>query len=878
MAHFLRTDLLLLALPVALLHAPPPAAARGQQIIDSADGSELKLADQQNSDEPGSERVDPPDDTRTIEDIYRDVFGRDRPTSPEDDYPVLIDGVNVGTARIRPGSAGQDGTIDPTFVHDILAPLVIGEAGAALEKIGEQPSVSFAELDATGLEIQFDAGNLALLIGIPVAMRGIRTLNLRASRNRQDLTFVEPAGFSAYTSVRTGIAFVEHSDRTDTGFDRLVADIDLAANIHGFVLEGDLRYDERRRHKWSRGDVRLTHDIVDKLIRLEAGDLSIGRRPYQASPRIAGVAAFREFGIDPYRNIRPVPDQLFELQEPARVEVLINGVPSRNFDLPSGRFSLRDFPLVPSAANDVELRITYASGRTELVSFPAFFDLDLLQQGLFDFAFNLGFPYEDADGIRRYDTGTYNGLGYARYGFSNTVTAGIGFQGDNRFQQGAIDFVWASPFGTFGINAATDLGSPGVDTGQLTVQYRWRDADRLRNRNVDALINLTGKDYRTLDRIFGGNLVEIQARGRAGQNIGPHGSAQIFAGYEKLRGGLGESWFVGGNYTHQFRFGSVSAGMEYRNAQERGGLEFQLALAIPLGGGSVNGSYSSQGNAARIDYTRFAPAGVGALGFRASAERRDGSDRQLVQATYIGNRFEASLAQRAENYFNGSGRRDLRSEITFGTALVMAGGHFGLSRPVRNGFAIIAPQAGASEYQIAVEPRTGFGSNDRRYSAFSGALGPAVVPQLPAYLNRSLQVDAPDAPAGISLGGQVFSIRPAYRSGYYLPVGDDGNVTIVGKLVDREGNPVAYAIGTAVERGAKGEEPQQVFTNAAGRFLVEGAKAGQTYRLALDVEGQTMTVDIEIPEDTSGIYRVEEPLTAAPAVPAVAAEKEEKAP
>jgi outer membrane usher protein len=872
----MQPHVLHLASLLVLMSSAEPTSAAGtiayswEGIIDSnplAQGK-LELSTPQSpitkAVEPSGSDPQPPvrTDARSIDQIYRDVFGRDRPAATQDDYPILIDGINVGVFGVRPDSDTQDGSVDSDFVTKVLAPLTTDEARATLEDLSKQQEVTFSQLGVIGIIAKFDANNLALMIEIPLSIRGIRTLDLRGLRSRSNVEFVEQARFSAYLSVRAGVGLVEDSAFTKPGFDRLAADFDLAMNMRGLVLESDLRYDERRARHWTRGDTRLTYDLLDSLIRFEAGDLSIGRRTFQSSPRIGGIAAFRNYSIDPYRNVRPVPDQLFELEDPARVEVLINGIPTRTFDLPPGRFSLRDFPLVPSAANDIELRITDASGRVNVVSFPAFFDLDLLAPGLLDFAFNFGLPYETRDGLRVYDDKNYNSIGYVRYGFSNTFTAGLNWQGDENFDQIGADILWASPVGTFGVNAATDIRNPGQDSSQLTLQYRWRDTDRERNRTIDGLINLTGRDFRTLDQLLSGNFIARQARLRVGQNFGPNASVQAFAGYESLRGGLGESWFLGANYTHQFRFGSISVGAEYRDTVDRNDIVVTAAFSVPLGRGSLNGSASSEGNTARVEYNHFAPVGVGALGFRASAERRDGSDRQLVQASYTGNRFEATIGQRSDNMFSDQARRDLRSEFSIGSAIVMADGHFGLSRPVRNAFAIFAPRRGVADYKIAVEPRTGFGSNETRYAANSGALGPAVVPQLPAYLNRSLQVDAPGAPAGISVGGQVFSVRPGYRAGYYLPIGNERNVSIVGNLVDRDGDPIAYATGSVAEIGpAIAIEPSAIFTNAVGRFFVEGVEAGKSYRISLTIAGTQTFATINIPAELSGILTLDAPLT-----------------
>ncbi len=847
---------------VLILLKPTTAFALQQDTVwgpSEVDGDENTQTD------PAGETPDPrpeaPADNRSIDEIYRDIFGRDRPPAVEDIYPVFIDGVNVGQYRVRPDEADRDGAIEGRFVSNVLADLTLGETRTALLQQSEQENVTFAELTDAGLSTRFDANSLSLHIDIPLDVRGVRNLDLRSLRTQPNLALVNQADFSAYLSVRTGVALVQHSRVKGAGFDDLVTAMDLAVNFKGFVLEAELDYDDSRANGWERGDVRLTYDNLDNLIRFEAGDLSIGRRPSQGTPRIGGIAAFRNYGIDPYRNIRPVPSQSFVLEQPARVELLLNGAPLRTFDLQSGNYNLRNFSLVPSAANDIELRVTYASGETEILLFPAFFDLDLLAPGLFDFAVNLGLPYSDGDGKRVYDDGDYNGIGFARYGFSSTLSAGVNWQGNKDFDTVGADVVWASPVGTFGINASTNIRAPGVDSSQLTVQYRWRDTDRERDRSVDALVSLTGEDYRTLNQLFGSNTIARQVRVRAGQNMGERGRVQLFAGYDRDREGPAERWYAGFNYSHQFRFGSLSLGLEYQK-DDTESVVARVAFSIPLGRARLSGNAVTDDNALRLDYSVPTPSGVGGLGYSAGIERRDGSDRQFARLNYNANRFEASIAQRAENYLSDRSRQDLRTELTVGTAIVMADGHVGLGRPVRNSFAMIEPRSGADDFNIAVEPRTGFASTETRYSAYSGSLGPAVVPSLVAYFNRSLQVDAPDAPAGISIGGQVYSVRPGYRSGYYIPVGDDANVSIVGNMVDHSGKPIAYAVGLVEKIGGGGEDdPGQVFTNASGRFFIEGVEAGESYRVVLTVEGTSVTQTIDVPEDLSGIYTLEEPLS-----------------
>jgi outer membrane usher protein len=188
----------------------------------------------------------------------------------------------------------------------------------------------------------------------------------------------------------------------------------------------------------------------------------------------------------------------------------------------------------------------------------------------------------------------------------------------------------------------------------------------------------------------------------------------------------------------------------------------------------------------------------------------------------------------------------------------MADGHFGLSRPVRNSFAIVRADKSAGAYQLAVEPRTGFGATETSYSTYSGALGPAVVPSLPPYFDRILQVDAPDAPAGTSLGGQVFILNPGNKSGFVLTVGGAGNVSVVGNMVDRDGDPLAYISGQAKMVGDDPEaKPITFFTNARGRFVLDGVEAGKSYTLNLETNDQPARQSLAIPDELVGTYRLE---------------------
>ncbi|MDT0575605.1 hypothetical protein RM533_05355 [Croceicoccus sp. F390] len=801
--------------------------------------------------------------TATEDEIFRRAFGGNRPVLPASDYPVVVNGIPVGEFAVHPGRADADGTVHKDLLLAVLADAVRPPTAETLRQMaGSGTDVAFASLRQLGFDIRFDAMELVLVINVPPRLGTMQNLQFRRARADAAAQVLMPSRFSAYASMRAGAVIIEDSARDATGLTRKAAEIDTAVNLLGLVGQANLRYRDTGRRAFTRGDVRLTYDDTSALMRYEIGDLSIARRSFQSGQRIAGISVARYFGIDPYRNIRPGFSQAFELTEPARVETLINGIPSRSFNLRAGQYTLRDIPLVSSAGNDIELRISYLGGRSEVLRFPAFFDFDLLAPGLVDFGFNFGVPYRDNDGRREYDSSTYTGSAYARIGVSSNLTLGLNWEGNRQFDLVGGDAVWASPVGTFATYVSTQVQELTARSSQLTFSYRWRDADRSRDRFVDAAFVLTGRDYRTLSDIFGDNYTARQGRIRVGQRLSRLTHAQLYAGYEQLRLEGQDGYYIGVNASRQISFGSLSAGLEYQWSERQPGPAVRIGLTVPLARGSLSSSYATQDHTLNVDYTQASSGGVGSTAVNAGLSRRDGAEQLYAGISYLGNRFEASATQLAGSYLGRFEDRDLRTELTFGTALVMADGHFGISRPVANSFALFTPHPKAGDIDLAIDPRTDFGAARTSYEAVSGPLGPAVLPNLAPYFVRGVQVDAPNAPLGTSTGGEIYMLRPGFRSGYSIVVGSEASVSLVGNLLDRDGDPLPFATGTAAidRRSANDGDALQLFSNRAGRFFLDKLLPGRRYRLHFDIGGQTLTGLLDVPADAIGLVRLDTPV------------------
>ena len=93
---------------------------------------------------------------------------------------------------------------------------------------------------------------------------------------------------------------------------------------------------------------------------------------------------------------------------------------------------------------------------------------------------------------------------------------------------------------------------------------------------------------------------------------------------------------------------------------------------------------------------------------------------------------------------------------------------------------------------------------------------------------------------------------PPYRAGYLVTVGSDYGLTAIGRLLNREGEPVTLIAGVAIEQGGEGRRVE-IFTNRQGAFGASGLKAG---RWRVEMPGEPpLTYDLIVPESPDGIVR-----------------------
>jgi outer membrane usher protein len=789
------------------------------------------------------------------DEIFGALFGTKAQSTVSLPYPVVVSGLNKGDVVMTPSTVSGETRIERRPLIDLLLPFLIDEKQLELlEAFSTRDEITTADLRSLGLIAEFDHANLYLQIDVPLEMRAVVLVPVQPRFKVNNLDTVEQARTSAVVNIAAGSQYVHASEYAPTGFAATQVNMGIAVNALGLVLETGARYSDTSEAGLVRNDTRLTRDFVDKRIRLEAGDLSVPTSGLQGNPDILGIAGFRSFGLQPYQEYRTNPSQQFELQRSARVLVYINGQYIRDFRLQPGRYNLTDLPLQSAAGNDVVLEIEYDSGDVDRVVFSAFYDFSLLKKGTTDFAFSIGPTSELNEGEREYDMDNPAASGFYRKGWTDRFTSGLNFQADTHLVNFGAEAFYSTGIGTFGLLTSYSDHDEGKGSA-LTGLYRWNDTDMAHQTRFDLQVRYQDEDFMAL----GGSrtLYRYDISARASRTLTPTTRIQMGTRFSQRHDTSEFEQSHSLNMTWATRYGTFGTAVRYEDAPGRTGWSGGLSFNVRLGDGFAQVYHDTRTPSTRAGYTSRQDRSVGSFGWDTTYTHQSNSDELRAGGSYVGNRFEARIEQvlGAATPQDDFGSENT-TELAFGSAIVFADGAVAISRPVYDSFAIFAKNDAVKGFDIAVDPQGSVFDTRPAYAAHSSALGAAVVPDLNSYYVRTIEVDAPDAPAGTSLGGQALTFLPSYRAGYVVKIGDDRNVAVMSVLVDELGEPISFAAGYAITSDGT---RHQMFTNRGGRFYIDGLQHGETVTLEFD-SPEGATASFSVPDGEIGVIRLPKPV------------------
>lgn len=718
--------------------------------------------------------------------------------------------------------------------------------------LAQNGSLSRLDLTNAGIETQFDSQTLQLNVILTPEQRRPNVVSFQTSKEADEAPTVAAAKLSGYLNTRGSVGWTWLPEAGDTaGAQPVALQWDGAINYQGWVLEGRTRFLEDSPNPWQRGDFRLVHDRPQLATRFKAGEISAPIVGYQRGTSILGVSATRQFGLQPDRVTRPVSNYEFFLASPSKVEVFINGDRDRILDLPAGTQDLRDLAL-GAGINDIELLITDSVGQEQQLRFFAPVAAQLLGPGIQQFAYSLGAPIEQDAGARSYDFNKTLLTASHRWGMTPTLTTGGYLQANLSQQMLGTEGVKATPLGSWDWDAAMSL-DPDAGLGYgAQVGYEYRRTGDAQQKSLRLGLEYRNDSFLAVGEDEPNNRIPLETSLSYRQKLIAQIDANVSGRYQwtedgnayrvslKLNRPVGQGRRLGLSLSHSQKAEG--------DAEQQ--VRVNFLMSMPQRRQTLNASTESNlaGDVTRrMSWNYRDRPSINT--FNTGLNVADDGDSWDVSHRLNWRGYRATLGLKTD----ATGDRDsmldwsgMESQLSFGTGLVFADGRFGWSRPVDGSFALLVPHQQLRGQGIEVNP------SSQRAAAVIDRWGAAVLPGLSAYKMNTLNLDSPALPLGYSLGLSSHRLKPGYRQGTLVTVGNDATVFLRGVLQFADGNRPELKLGEVSSLDDSAWKVKTLFTNRVGKFALEGFKPGR-YQIRL-TEGET--VEFMIPEDAAGIFDI----------------------
>lgn len=771
--------------------------------------------------------------------------------------PLALDGHYLGdiTTKIQGGNI----EIDTARLKQLLAPQITTENISALEQAITKDFHRIDDISIEGFTFHYDPQLLQINVDTVLDARKPKSISVRQNSAANRSTALEPADFSLFVTPTARFNYDwEDAPNQPKGLRPVSGQVDFGGRIgqsKGFAFTTRLKYGGGQDKYLNRTESQVIYDMIPRFIRTTAGDIFSRGESFQVAPTIAGISIEKFFDFDSRRNIRPAGRQLFDLDRPSTLEVYNNGVLRYRQNLDSGRYDLSDLPLV-QGSNNIQINLTDDLGQETILSGDSFFDFDLLEKGLSDFAFSAGVKSRrGVEGV------AYSGepvmSGFYRRGLTDYLTASVNLQGDENGANGGATGLFATPLGSFFLEGAIsqyksrDFGyalggsyrlnkSLGEKNWALNLSSRYKSAAFTPVSSVSnaSPLAFSQAQYESF---------ELSADSRLSGKLW---SASAFASFQDARQNQRLTAGLGGSYRIR---PDISLTLFAQHTEDDRRKEQRVTAQVSWRIGpqmNARAQYDSGQNRAQYSINKATAQHVGSLsyGLGGTYSFDTKQSNHFANAIYTGNRFVAT-ARHATGLEQGFDVMDNTSQLNLSSSLVFADGSFSIARPVRENFVIVKPHRSISDNQISLNPSVD------GVTATSDFLGPAVMTEISPFDSRLTYIDVDDLPVGYDIGSNGFTTKPYLHSGYKFLVGTDASYSVIGNVIDVSTGEVLRYLGARFESlDHPDAEPVPAFTNRNGRLAATGLLPGR-HRLTFITKSK-FSMEIVIPDSDEALVKL----------------------
>lgn len=486
-------------------------------------------------------------------------------------------------------------------------------------------------------------------------------------------------------------------------------------------------------------------DFPEQLATLRVGDSISTAGAWGRAARFGGIQFGTNFSTQPTLITMPLLSTHGEAMVQSTVDVFVNGQKVASDAVPPGPFTIDNVPPV-TGAGQLQVVVTDAFGRQQVLSQPYYSGRSLLAAGLNEYSVEAGSIREDY-ASRSNSYGDAVAAATFRRGLTNNFTGEVHAEGQQHGAS-AIGVDGALQVGNFGIvsltGAAGGDGSVGWTGGigferngpHLSVFARTRYSS-----NDFAQLGTQDEQYHPRQRTFGG----------LGLNFGPAGNLQVSYGVQSNWNGPRSSALGLGYTVTAGNLGYLNLSAS-RNTGSDTSTNLFLGWTLPLGNrrtASVSLEYTPDSTDqdsfhAVATLQQSLPPGSG------SAYYLSVSSQQEAQLDYA---YQGSAGLVGVQYARRNDQDGWRAHGSGGLGITSAG--VMPARTLNESFAVVslADYAGLTVY-LENQP---VGHTDSK--------GRVLLDSLRAYEINKVSIDPRELPLDASLAQTSMNVTPAWRSG-----------------------------------------------------------------------------------------------------------------
>ena len=639
-----------------------------------------------------------------------------------------------------------------------------------------------------GARVKFDAATQTADIMLPPGA----FVATRTSALSPDAPVVTPAGLGGFAN------YDLYGEQVD-GQTNLGAILDLGVfGSRGVFTSSVVGRNDDEVSGTVRLDSTWTQDFPERLATLRVGDSISGAGAWGRSARFGGIQFGTNFATQPTLVTTPLLHAAGEAIVPSTVDVFVNGRQVASEDVQPGPFTIDHLPPI-TGAGQMQVVVTDALGRQQVITQPYYSGRTLLRQGLNEYSFEAGSIREDY-GMRSNTYGDLILAGTFRRGFTNAFTGEVHAE----MQAGGAAAAGADAafqVGNLGIVSVTAGGGGAEDIGFLGGAGFERNGQRF---SAFLRTAYTTEGFAQLGTETLEDKPKLRSFGGMGFNFNRYGNLQLSFARQT-------NWTTPSNETialsHSVQIGAYGylSFIASRSTSDDSATDLFLSWTLPLGERRTASVALSQSPdsmdgedfEAVATFQQSLPMGSGTAYFVSLSSSDD------VQLDYaVQGRAGLVGAQYARNNGMDGWRLNGNGALALTSAGVMP------ARRLDQSFAVV---------EVADYPNMPVYVENQPIGRTDGK-GRVLLDSLRAYESNGVSIDPRELPMDATLSTSSMTVTPAYRSGPVVrfPVVRSSAATL--RLVLPNGTPVpaGASVTTRSERVPVAMDGFVYLTAAAG--------------------------------------------------------------